>query len=556
MFFTKELKDNLHLLLVEVTKQYDDTISMLQRPNIFMKETMYKREDYIDNMKNVIKNKSYNALLDSKDMPRRELNLMKAVNVITNNLENIADFCLNIVEQIDHFSHINFFQKYNYIKFSEQITPCIGLIEESLYKPDIDLALRICRSEFKIDEMYKEDLDRLILELESGTNVKDLITCLFIFRYFERIGDRLLNIGEQIISSTIGEKIKIHQYTALEEGFDALESENGEDENDSIENGHHNLSFKHIADTKSGCKVGLVREKSNIHETRWVIFKEGQAHKVAKEKENIEKWDKLCPGLPPRIYGYNEHGKNASLLLEYLEGITFQEVVLTSPIESILKALNKVETNLEHIWNKTKKENSVKANFMYQVEKRINDIYRLHPEFEIPEHSIGSLKVESIENLILKMKETEEHLSAPFSVMIHGDLNIDNLLYNNKANKISFIDLNRSTDLDYTQDISVFLLSNFRLPVFEKEARNKINTVLLEFYYFSCKFAKKNNDKTFEIRLALGLIRSFMTSTRFVADKNFSKTMFFRAKYLMEYVLAKKSENWENFRIPTDILIH
>jgi hypothetical protein len=71
-----------------------------------------------------------------------------------------------------------------------------------------------------------------------------------------------------------------------------------------------------------------------------------------------------------------------------------------------------------------------------------------------------------------------------------------------------------------------------------------------EFYSFAAGFARKSNDRTFELRLALGLARSFATSTRFILDKSLARSMFLRARYLLELVLAADPEDTKSFRVP------
>jgi hypothetical protein len=56
-------------------------------------------------------------------------------------------------------------------------------------------------------------------------------------------------------------------------------------------------------------------------------------------------------------------------------------------------------------------------------------------------------------------------------------------------------------------------------------------------------------DRSFELRLALGLARSFATSTRFVLDRTLARSMWMRARYLIESVLASKPNN-KYFEIP------
>ena len=64
-------------------------------------------------------------------------------------------------------------------------------------------------------------------------------------------------------------------------------------------------------------------------------------------------------------------------------------------------------------------------------------------------------------------------------------------------------------------------------------------------------FATEQKDETFEARLALGLARSFATSTRFLLAPQLARELFQRARYLLETL--QRSEV-KGFRLPEDVL--
>ena len=74
--------------------------------------------------------------------------------------------------------------------------------------------------------------------------------------------------------------------------------------------------------------------------------------------------------------------------------------------------------------------------------------------------------------------------------------------------------------------------------------------VAADFYRFASHYAERRKDKTFELRLALGLARSFATSTRFILDKSLARAMFLRARYLLELVLRTDPQQAASFRLP------
>jgi hypothetical protein len=108
---------------------------------------------------------------------------------------------------------------------------------------------------------------------------------------------------------------------------------------------------------------------------------------------------------------------------------------------------------------------------------------------------------------------------------------------------------------DYVQDASVFLISNFRLPVFEPRLRKRLNVVIERFWEIFNSFAEKHEDRTFQARMALSLVRSFYTSTRFELKESFAREMFLRVHFLMEHLAAHRS-NWEDYRLPSSVFVY
>jgi hypothetical protein len=106
--------------------------------------------------------------------------------------------------------------------------------------------------------------------------------------------------------------------------------------------------------------------------------------------------------------------------------------------------------------------------------------------------------------------------------------------------------------MDYVQDVSVFMVSNYRLQVLDPVIRRRIASVICNFYRIAAAFARNNNDSTFELRLAYGLMRSLATSTRFILDRDLARGMFLRARYLLQQIVRLDPEDYENYRVPVE----
>ena len=175
------------------------------------------------------------------------------------------------------------------------------------------------------------------------------------------------------------------------------------------------------------------------------------------------------------------------------------------------------------MWKETHTKTPIHADYMGQLAKRLPDVYAIHPEFRCGDESICGEKIPSFDTLLKKARRREKQLKAPFSVYIHGDFNLDNIIYDPVNKKINFIDLHRSRYMDYVQDVSVFMVSNYRLQILDAPLRRRLLDVAVALYEFARRYAKRAGDESFELRLAYALARSFATSTRFILDKSLAR---------------------------------
>jgi Phosphate uptake regulator len=314
------LEENFTFMVAEVERQVRATVSFLDAPSHELYDRIVGRDDYIDNLKTVIENKCYghfHEAADGRSMDKPLANRVRAIQVICVNMERVADFCVNIVQQTNYLTDHAFLHSYSYREMFTEIETCLGRVLSAFQQAEISSALAVCRAELGLDRMYKVGFDRIMGELRTGKNVQNLITVLFIFRYLERIGDSLLNVGEALIFSILGERIKIEQFEALQQTL----TKNG------FSGGLSSVDFKAIWGTRSGCRIGKVdSRREGAHpgvDPLGSIYKEGARNKILDEKAGLELWSRTYPGLVADVYGFHEDGEKASLLVEFLPGATW-----------------------------------------------------------------------------------------------------------------------------------------------------------------------------------------------------------------------------------------
>lgn len=547
------LRENFRFMSAEVEAQVKRTQTFFHAPSRTLYETITTKEGYVNNLKTIIENKCYALILDHRHADKKHINRIRAVLGITANLERISDVCINMLEQLSYLKERRGLRQHEYEPMFQVIDEAIAKVQPAFAESSLPLALRICRSEFILDALYKNVFDSMVEEMrKSSRQAGDSITTIFIYRYLERIGDHLLNVGEALIFAALGQRIKIEQFDSLRKTL----------EHSGYDGAFEDINFQAIWGSRSGCRIGKLEQNPAGEITGGLehgsLYKEGSRHKIYREKQNIEEWRKRFPRLVPGVFGYHEDGDKASLLLEFLAGCSFDEIVLTHGEETIGNVLFILEQTLQEIWETTRENTPARTDYMHQVQARLQEVFQIHPQFTRPSLAIGTARQPAYRDLLAECAELEALVPAPFTVFIHGDFNTNNLIYNHQDQTVRFIDLHRSRQADYLQDMSVFLVSNFRQPVFDRALRGRLVMVMEEMLAFTRRFAAASGDGTCEARLALALARSFFTSTRFELNAAFAGDMFMRSIFLLERLRAQQSagSDWEAFKLPEGILIY
>ena len=307
------------------------------------------------------------------------------------------------------------------------------------------------------------------------------------------MGDALLSISEAIISANLGQPVNMERYHSMKASVENLVG----DEHFS------NLVIEPIAETRSGSGISGISEADGKRNNGYVaIYKDGKKQKLKEEREGVENWHEIYPGLAPKILSYKKRGESASLLIEHLAGLTFQQILLHEPRPLLQQTLKHLSKTLTSVWNETRLKKPISADYMGQLDKRLDEVYRIHPEFRQSNSRINGFTIPSFDTLQREAAAYEAQLKAPFSVYIHGDFNVDNIIFDPMEKRINFIDLHRSRYMDYVQDVSVFMVSNYRLQVLDARIRRRIMNVAIEFYRFHPQLC--GQERRQELRTAAG----------------------------------------------------
>ncbi len=533
----KSIYNNLNFLTAEVDSQLASLQQYFEVATAANARRILDRLGYSNNLKTRIHSSSVQALSKGKNNSGSRLNLRMAEFIATD-LERITELCCNSVRHLDYISDLSLLKPESYIIILETLRQEIRKIDKTLASNNTKIAITIGQTEEHIQKSRKKLRKYYTQELKQKDHTEILIQGLFLTYEFKQMGEALRRISESIISANLGQPVNFERFFSLQSLISKLPNDDGE------------FNIEPIAETRSGSSISAITSTSKDESGYVAIFKDGQKRKVKEEKLGVQSWHELYPGLAPKILSYKKRGESAALLIEHLSGYTFEQILLTESSDLLAAAQQQLHTTLRSVWQATRSNKPVCAKFISQLEKRMPDVYKIHPEFQRQNAVIGGLPLPCFETLMAQAKIIEVDLFCPFSVYIHGDFNLDNIIYDPLEKKINFIDLHRSSHMDYVQDVSVFMVSNYRLQILDKQTRQKIMSVAQTFYKMARRYAVREKDSNFDLRLALGLARSFATSTRFILDKSLANRMYLRAQYLLELVLSLEPEQYSKFRIP------
>ncbi len=537
------IQQNLRFLITEVSSQLSSLQHYFNSHTASDAKQILDRSGYVHNLKSRVLDGCLELVAQHHRSSQFDPTLVRAIESIAHHLDLIAKLCRDTIYLLDRVENSNSIQKKQFIKLLDAILQGVEQIEVAIAESDTGIALGIGNRKQLVDQRYERLFNDYSQQLRQQKQPHDLVHALLVAHTVQQMGEAILTISEALITAHLGLPLNASRYRTLQSTIDRFHDKPLEA-----------LSIKPIAETRSGSGISGISENGDDNEGYVAIYKDGTKRKLKEERQGLESWHEIVPGIAPRIIAWQKQGRSASMLIEHLPGFTLEQILLDEQSGNLELALKHLTKTLKKVWSETRSKQPSSANHMQQLSQRLPAVYSIHPHFQQQACQIGGHHLPEFDRLVREAGEVEARLKAPFSVYIHGDFNLDNIIFDPAEQRINFIDLHRSHHTDYSQDISVLMVSCYRLQIFDRPLRLRSMALAIRFYQFARRYAEKNGDQTFELRLAFGLARSFATSTRFILDPTLANNMFFRARYLLERIMAQARKDSVHFDLPVEEL--
>ncbi|MCK5648365.1 MAG: hypothetical protein KAI22_05750, partial [Gammaproteobacteria bacterium] len=310
-----KISNNLHFLIAEVGLQVSNLYFYFDNQSPILKKRILERSGYVYNLKAGIHN-SCLIQYSKEKLESVDQVLLKSIEFIATDLEQISELCRNCVKKSNLIKKKYFRQMKGLKQLIQQVEQGITLIEPAILENKTELAIKIAHIQKKLSKRSKRLSDHHIAHITKKKDTESLINTLFILNEIEQIGERLLNISESILSANLGHPINFERYFSLQSSLQQVQSEHSSE-----------IQVETIAETRSGSTIsGLSTEQDSGKYL--AVYKDGKKNKLNQERKGVESWEAIQPGIAPKILGYNKQGKSASLLIEHLDGLTFEQILL------------------------------------------------------------------------------------------------------------------------------------------------------------------------------------------------------------------------------------
>lgn len=194
-----------------VEKQIFKCIEALVNQDCDLAEKVIKDDDLVDNLQKVIEDKCVKLIATQQPLANDLRTIFTSIKIVTD-LERIADHAVDISQIAIRLKGQTYIKQLVHIpQMADIAKEMIKLSIDAYIEGDIEKAYSTCKIDDKMDTLYKEVLNELLLLMsEDATTVNQGSQLLFVCKFLERVADHTTNICEWTVYLVTGEQIDLN----------------------------------------------------------------------------------------------------------------------------------------------------------------------------------------------------------------------------------------------------------------------------------------------------------------------------------------------------------
>lgn len=199
------LKNNISEMALLCEQALTKAMRSLSEGDVSLAKEIIAYDEHINNMEKEIQSLCYSLLVRQHPVASDFRFLSASLKIVTD-LERIGDYATDISEIVIEYSHEDFVYQKQLVKMCKDVIIMLKNVIESLMSMDETLADQVIN--------YDDNIDNALLNLKlqlvnDMINIEDyhesLLDAFMIAKYFERCGDRCVNIAKSVIFFKTGQ---------------------------------------------------------------------------------------------------------------------------------------------------------------------------------------------------------------------------------------------------------------------------------------------------------------------------------------------------------------
>ncbi len=182
-----------------------DAMTALLNSDKQARQKAFLTEYEIDNKEREIESLCMKLLLQQQPVARDLRNISAALKMISD-MERIGDQASDIADITKFLENSELTQHVHIQQMAESAMSMLTDSIDAFVKKDLLLARKVMNEDDSVDELFNQIKKELIQEIARNPEEGELcIDMMMIAKYFERIGDHVVNIAEWVEYSVTGE---------------------------------------------------------------------------------------------------------------------------------------------------------------------------------------------------------------------------------------------------------------------------------------------------------------------------------------------------------------
>lgn len=177
----------------------------LSEGDVSLAKEIIEYDEHINSMEKDIQNLCYSLLVRQQPVASDFRFLSASLKIVTD-LERIGDYATDISEIVIEYSEEEFVYQRQLVKMCKDVILMLQESLEALMSMDIQMADQVITYDDHVDLGLDNLKERIVVDMKNiVSNESSVLDAFMIAKYFERCGDRCVNIAKSVIFYQTGE---------------------------------------------------------------------------------------------------------------------------------------------------------------------------------------------------------------------------------------------------------------------------------------------------------------------------------------------------------------